>query len=198
MRFFLRSLIGPQVTWSVRDPFFFFFYFFSRPNAPWRRRRRLQRGGIKKKKLKGFLLKFVSVLLSASVERVGISRMRDFFYIYILSKRQTRRRKIFLYKSTFKQNRINIQSENTVFKCNILEIINVFLKNSLELYVQKATLNCLKSSARVFLKVQPLGRGTFFRDCARFGFLNVKVHNFHLFFFFGSFLIFVWWYGPLF
>ena len=33
-----------------------------------------------KKKPKRFLFKFVSVLLSASVERVGVSRMQDFFF----------------------------------------------------------------------------------------------------------------------
>ena len=31
-----------------------------------------------------YLSKFVSVLLSASVERVGVSRMRDFFYVFIV------------------------------------------------------------------------------------------------------------------
>ena len=36
-------------------------------------------GRDKKKKLKRFLFKSVSVLLSASVERVGVSRMRDFY-----------------------------------------------------------------------------------------------------------------------
>ena len=30
------------------------------------------------------LFKFVSVLLSASVERVGVSRIRDFFLIYLI------------------------------------------------------------------------------------------------------------------
>ena len=36
-------------------------------------------GKDKKKKLKCFLFKFVSVLLSASVERVGVSHMWDFY-----------------------------------------------------------------------------------------------------------------------
>ena len=38
-------------------------------------------GRDKKKKLERFLFKFVSVLLSASVESVGVSRIRDFFKI---------------------------------------------------------------------------------------------------------------------
>ena len=38
---------------------------------------------MKEKKKSTNLFKFVLVLLSASVERVGISRMRDFFYFFI-------------------------------------------------------------------------------------------------------------------
>ena len=61
---------------------FFFFFFFLKPLV-WRRR---QGGGVKFFSLFFFFLldksrnlfKFVSVLLSASVERVGVSRMRDF------------------------------------------------------------------------------------------------------------------------
>ena len=49
MRFFSRPLIGPQITWP---------------------------GGGKKKSHN--LFKFVFVLLSVSVERVGVSRIRDF------------------------------------------------------------------------------------------------------------------------
>ena len=40
-----------------------------------------------------------------------------------------------------------------------------------------------------FLKaatMRPYGRAKFFRDCARFGFLNKKMHNLPLFYLFGS------------
>ena len=51
VQFFFRPLIGPAITWLS----IFFNFFLSRN-----------------------LFKIVSVLLSASVERVGVSRMRDF------------------------------------------------------------------------------------------------------------------------
>ena len=87
MRFVLRPLIGPQVTrsdqglWLVNLP--------SLPNlAPplFLPKSPLAAAAVTtarrdKKKLKWFLFKFVSVLLSASVERVGVSRMRDFLNV---------------------------------------------------------------------------------------------------------------------
>ena len=50
-------------------------YFFYCVKAPWRQRRRWRRGGMKKM-LKSSL---AAVLLSASVKRFFVSRMRDFF-----------------------------------------------------------------------------------------------------------------------
>ena len=64
MRFFLGLSLALRShdqfeasDWSTLLLFYFFFW----PKAPWRRRGRWQRGGIKKKKLKRFLFKFVSV-----------------------------------------------------------------------------------------------------------------------------------------
>ena len=53
-----------------------------------------------------------------------------------------------------------------------------------------------------FLKhetLRPYGRAKIFRDCARFGFLNAKMHNLPLFYLFKVifFLIFLLFLGPL-
>jgi hypothetical protein len=51
-----------------------------------------------------------------------------------------------------------------------------------------------------FLKgatVRPYGRAEFFRDCARFGFLDAKMHNLPLFYLFGViFQTFLLVFGP--
>ena len=40
--------------------------------------------------------------------------------------------------------------------------------------------------------MQPYGRATFFRDCARFGIFNAKMHNLLLFYLFGVIFHFFW------
>ena len=70
MRFFFRPLIGPLITWSVRGISLALWSHDQFKASHWSTPR--------------FLFKFVSVLLSASVERVGVSRMQDFclqFYV---------------------------------------------------------------------------------------------------------------------
>ena len=50
---------------------------------------------------------------------------------------------------------------------------------------------CQMMSGAEFLKgatMRPYGRAKFFRDFARFGFLNAKMHNLPLFYLFGSFI----------
>ena len=95
---FFRLLIGPVITWSVQSlslvipsppspPFFSFsFFLFWRDRKKRGKKKKLKKKKklscnlLRKKKLKSRnLLKFGLVLLSASVERVGVSCMRDFF-----------------------------------------------------------------------------------------------------------------------
>ena len=64
-----RQVIKLEISFQATIFFSFFFV-----KAPWRRRRRWQRGGIIKY-LKSFL---AAVILSASVHRCFVSRMRDF------------------------------------------------------------------------------------------------------------------------
>ena len=77
MRFFLRPLIGPVITWSVWG-----LSLGGRiKGAEKRGKKKNYHASYRKKKKSCNLFKFVLVLLSASVERVCVSRMRDFFYI---------------------------------------------------------------------------------------------------------------------
>ena len=53
--------------------------------------------------------------------------------------------------------------------------------------------NWQDSMCAEFLKgatVRPYSRAKLFRDCARFWFLNARMHNLPLFYLFGSFFIF--------
>ena len=70
-------------------------------------------------------------------------------------------------------------------------------------FVRKFMINCPTMQKAEFLKgatVQPQGRTIFFKDCARFLFLNAKMHNLSRFFlpFFGPFRIFFMFWTILF
>ena len=117
---FFRPFIGPQITWpdpglSLVNPpslpyggggggwliFIFFYFFFAQKPLVGAGDDGAgeKRGKRRRKKLRN-LFKFVSVLLSASVERVGVSRMRDFspkkIYVSVYFQQQQKKCQVYI------------------------------------------------------------------------------------------------------